>query len=194
MVAHVSIYLSCFQQRSNWHDVLGMHCPKFGEDRLVALPIPKPIDFENKDEYKIQLSFDSNRITTPWLRIIGNKAQDAPYLEIELIRSGDAVIGVSTKVNSVPKSDPKYREIEEEFKDPNRWPKHLLVQYSWQSKHEVDSGRGLSVILSVGLVWSLFVILTAWIKHRKQINKFLRDIDESQGSMAGSGLDAHKAE
>lgn len=26
------------QQRTNWHDVLGHHCPRFGMDRLVRFP------------------------------------------------------------------------------------------------------------------------------------------------------------
>lgn len=30
-------------QRTHWHDLLGRHCPKFGEYNVIALPIPKPI-------------------------------------------------------------------------------------------------------------------------------------------------------
>ena len=46
------------QHRTHWHDVLAHHCPKFGVDRLVAVPIPQPIGFLAADDYKVQFSFD----------------------------------------------------------------------------------------------------------------------------------------
>lgn len=29
-------------QRTHWHDLLGRHCPKFGQYNVVAIPLPKP--------------------------------------------------------------------------------------------------------------------------------------------------------
>ncbi|KAF5843216.1 hypothetical protein DUNSADRAFT_892 [Dunaliella salina] len=46
-------------QRTHWHDLLGHHCPRYGHQRLVAMPLQKPIaNFTGDDDYKIQLSFD----------------------------------------------------------------------------------------------------------------------------------------
>jgi hypothetical protein len=47
------------QTRTQWHDMLGNHCPRFGQDRLVALPLPRPnSQLASTDIYKLQLSFD----------------------------------------------------------------------------------------------------------------------------------------
>ena len=48
-------------QRTHWHDLTARHCPKFGEDHAVAVPIPKPTSWREDDEYKISLSFEGDR-------------------------------------------------------------------------------------------------------------------------------------
>jgi hypothetical protein len=70
---------------------MGQHCPKFGVKRLVAVPLPQPLSFKAADEYKLQLSFDGDSHLTPWLPIIGKRAASPPYVEVELVRSGDAI-------------------------------------------------------------------------------------------------------
>ena len=70
---------------------MGQHCPKFGVKRLVAVPLPQPLGFKAADEYKLQLSFDGDSHLTPWLPIIGKRAASPPYVEVELVRSGDAI-------------------------------------------------------------------------------------------------------
>ncbi|KAK9826297.1 hypothetical protein WJX74_006548 [Apatococcus lobatus] len=47
------------QTRTQWHDLLGRHCPRLGWDQLVAVPIPQPKAFlDTKDTYKISFAFD----------------------------------------------------------------------------------------------------------------------------------------
>lgn len=39
----------------------------------------------------MQLSFDGDRHLTPWLSIIGKRAANPPYVEVELTRSGNTI-------------------------------------------------------------------------------------------------------
>jgi len=97
--------LSCCvsQKRTHWHDLLGRHCPRFGMDKVVAVPLPKPVDMwpdaslENF-EYKLSLSFDGERYHTPWLYILGKKQTGVPLVEVELVRSGTHLQAVKAKV------------------------------------------------------------------------------------------------
>lgn len=64
----------------------------------MALPILQPVGFKVVDDYKVQLSMDGERLLTPWLLIIGRRAAQPPYVEVELLRSGDTIKSVSAKV------------------------------------------------------------------------------------------------
>ena len=56
--------------RTQWHDLLARHCPRFAVDSVVAVPIPKPLSFRPTDAYKIMLAFDHDRHLTEWLPLI----------------------------------------------------------------------------------------------------------------------------
>jgi hypothetical protein len=45
--------------RTHWHDLIEHHCPRYGQTRLVAIPInnPGPAEQEVQD-YRMQFSFD----------------------------------------------------------------------------------------------------------------------------------------
>ena len=56
-----SVWLSCYgclQVRTQWHDLLGRHCARFLEDRVVVMPLPEPTQWAKADSYKLMLSFD----------------------------------------------------------------------------------------------------------------------------------------
>ena len=171
-----------------------MHCPKFGEDRTVAVPIPQPTSILMTDDYKLQLSFDGNRITTPWFPLLGKRAPEAPILRVELTRSGDAVVGATASIHSLPRNDPKHQVVREEFADAARWPKHLLVSYTWHNKHAVDSHRGLMIVLGVGVSWAFLILLMAWTAHRKHLHRFLENMESSQGLVSTPAFPSQKAE
>jgi hypothetical protein len=62
-------------QRTQWHDLLARHCPSFGEDRVVAIALPKPLELKDTDDYKLALAFDHDRHLTGWLTLIDEKSR-----------------------------------------------------------------------------------------------------------------------
>lgn len=42
-----------------------------------------------------------------------------------------------------------HHQLLDEFRNATHWPKHLLVQYSWQVEQEVDALSGLYVVFAV---------------------------------------------
>jgi hypothetical protein len=46
------------QQRTEWHDLLGRHCPRFGKYQIVTFPLQRPQQWAPQDDYKLMLSFD----------------------------------------------------------------------------------------------------------------------------------------
>ena len=73
--------------RSRWVDLASKHCPRFGSDGLLAIPLPAPIVPPTKHQrkhgdgaaadappllhgtYKVQFAFDGERVLTPWLTV-----------------------------------------------------------------------------------------------------------------------------
>lgn len=74
--------------RSRWVDLASRHCPRFGSDGLLAIPLPAPIVPPTKKQqrkkdggdsssppallhgtYKVQFAFDGERVLTPWLTV-----------------------------------------------------------------------------------------------------------------------------
>ena len=62
-------------QRTQWHDLLARHCPSFGEDRVVAIALPKPLELKDTDDYKLALAFDHDRHLTGWLTLIDARSR-----------------------------------------------------------------------------------------------------------------------
>lgn len=52
------------QQRTEWHDLLGRHCPRFGRHQVVTVPIQRPAKWVPDDDYKLMLSFDCTLLVT----------------------------------------------------------------------------------------------------------------------------------
>ena len=42
-----------------------------------------------------------------------------------------------------------HHQLLDEFRNATHWPKHLLVQYSWQVEQEVDALSGLYVVFAI---------------------------------------------
>ena len=42
-----------------------------------------------------------------------------------------------------------HHQLLDEFRNATHWPKHLLVQYSWQAEQEVDALSALYVVFAV---------------------------------------------
>mmetsp|Transcript_37872 Transcript_37872/g.96963 ORF Transcript_37872/g.96963 Transcript_37872/m.96963 type:complete len:238 (-) Transcript_37872:70-783(-) len=169
-------------KRTHWHDLLGRHCPRFGMDKVVAVPLPKPVDMwpdaslENF-EYKLSLSFDGERYHTPWLYILGKKQTGVPLVEVELVRSGTHLQAVKAKVVTAPRSaGDTHKQLIEEFGDINTWPKHLLIQYKWTTINEIDVDRGLYVLFGSSLLLSAIAAFSVMRAYQAKLTHFLNDM------------------
>uniref|UniRef100_A0A7R9W1U5 Transmembrane 9 superfamily member n=1 Tax=Chlamydomonas euryale TaxID=1486919 RepID=A0A7R9W1U5_9CHLO len=165
--------------RTQWHDLLGSHCPRFGQERLVALPLPRPhLPLEPKvDTYKIQLSFDGDRHVTHWLKVIGPGAPPVPVVHVTLRRAGEDILGVKAQVQIAPISyEHMHKPLVEEWQNASAWPKHLLIKYKFQSEHEVDLDRGIYVLMVMGLTVFFILVMGAAAGSEAKLSKFLHDM------------------
>lgn len=151
-------------KRTHWHDLLGRHCPRFGLDKVVAVPLPKPVDFKPQGgtfEYKLSLSFNGDRFHTPWLSVIGKKINAVPMIEVDLVRSGSQLRSVRAKVVPAPGTiGDTHKQLLEEFGNIELWPKHLLIQYKWTSVDEIDVDRGLYMLFGGSLLLTTIASLS----------------------------------
>lgn len=192
--------------RTHWHDLLGRHCPRFGQDNLVLIPLPRPKDYRAVGDYKLQLSFDHERLTTAWLPIIAampspmaassgvNAVPEnvhVPFIDVELTRRGEQLLRATAKSVRVPDSLVPYfvehPTILEEYKDATMWPKHVLVRYQWRSIDQLDSDRGLLVLVYSGLLALCTVMFSVVSTHKTRLAEFMRDMvtDEGEGKPSG---------
>ncbi|ACO62440.1 predicted protein, partial [Micromonas commoda] len=135
-------------QRTHWHDLTARHCPKFGEDHAVAVPIPKPTSWREDDEYKISLSFEGDRHLTGWLLRGDEDPGVVPMLDIEITHGRGEIRAVKADTVAVGRKYLKtHRSLVEEFHNHTVWPKHLLVRYRWTEKTDVDAKFSSTVLL-----------------------------------------------
>ncbi|CAM6106541.1 unnamed protein product [Calypogeia fissa] len=171
--------------RSPWYDQLGRHCPRFGMNSEVVLPLPKPTGYTGSDPYKISFSFGNERYGTPWLFVIGRKGPDVPMIDVNLRYAGGDLLGVNAKVVSMPESYLKEHEsIKEEFLDVEKWPKHVLVRYVWEEKSEIDVAGGLFVLFGSGLVLTVFMALHILQSSKEKLARFIQET-VVQGTLPG---------
>eukprot|EP00878_Enallax_costatus_P028335 GHUV01030598.1.p1 GENE.GHUV01030598.1~~GHUV01030598.1.p1 ORF type:complete len:223 (+),score=25.62 GHUV01030598.1:877-1545(+) len=149
---HTSRRAQFLKKRTHWHDLIEHHCPRFARTRIVALPISKPgSEGEEVNDYRIQLSFDGDRILTPWLTVIGKNVEGMPLLEVQLRRAGDELTGVKARV--VPLPDDmliRHATLYEDYKNTTHWPKHVMVHYHWIDEGDIDFNKGLYVLMTTG--------------------------------------------
>ncbi|KAL4458504.1 hypothetical protein ABPG75_013369 [Micractinium tetrahymenae] len=182
-------------QRTHWHDILGSHCPKFGVKRLVAVPLPQPVGHKVADEYKVQFSFDGDRHLTPWLSIIGKHAPSPPYVEVELVRTGNTIKSVSALVYALDQEDQRaHAPLVREFLNATHWPKHLLVHYRWRTQHEEDEEGGLLVLFSAGALVALLLGLNVARTYQDKLRAFLADVAGEQPGSGFGGAPTEKVE
>eukprot|EP00210_Caulerpa_lentillifera_P004612 g4398.t1 len=181
-------------QRTNWHDLQGRHCPRFEQETFVAIPIPKPKDYHELDEYKIQFAFDHERLVSSWLTIIskpnapgaafdlfhGHKLTNevlVPFVTVTLWKRDDELLRVKVESRRLPEQYmSSHPELVKEYKDHSHWPKHILVKYQWESYDEVDAERGLLVLLYGGLFMIVVMILGVLVNARENLERFLTEI------------------
>ncbi|KAK3244456.1 hypothetical protein CYMTET_45929, partial [Cymbomonas tetramitiformis] len=92
--------------RTQWHDVLGRHCPRFGQDSTVVVPLPKPVGLGQNDDYKLSLSFEGERFVTPWVAVLGfgfdGDKPVFPMLHVSMVNTGAHLGPVRTTLMAAP--------------------------------------------------------------------------------------------
>ncbi|KAL3698920.1 hypothetical protein R1sor_016942 [Riccia sorocarpa] len=162
--------------RTKWIDQLGRHCPRFGIDNEVVLPLPKPQGYTGADPYKISLQFGSEKYQTPWLFVIGRSSMDVPMIDVTLRYAGSEFLGSTAKVVSMPDSYLKeHPDIKTNYWEPNSWPKHILVRYSWEEGSEIDVAGGLYVLFGSGLVLTVAMALHILQSSKDKLSRFIKE-------------------
>ncbi|KXZ55020.1 hypothetical protein GPECTOR_3g182 [Gonium pectorale] len=177
------------QSRTNWQDLLGQHCPRFGMDRLVAVPIPKPQQaFGKGDTYKLQFSFDGDRHLTPWVPLLGEGAPAVPLVVVTLRRSGEELLGASAEVREAPAEyQERHPVLVAEMRNVSHWPKHVLVHYSFDTRNDVDLDRGLYLLFPCALLAVLILCVSALRGVRGKLAQFLADVT-AEGTTAAAAM------
>ncbi|XP_038903797.1 uncharacterized protein LOC120090293 isoform X2 [Benincasa hispida] len=133
--------------RTVWHDMIGRHCPIFGVNREVLVPIPKPVGYTGADPYKISFQVGKEKFLVPWLLVINRRSAEVPMIDVHLRYSGSDLHGVTAKVVDMPHIyTDTHPHISKEFWDQQHWPKHILVRYTWEEQSEIDVVSGLYVL------------------------------------------------
>jgi hypothetical protein len=147
------------------------------------------------DDYRLQFAFDGGRFPTPWLAILGKRAPQGPVVEVELVRSGDALLAAKAAVRSLHEAqdrDPRIsraaakhgHQLVAEFANATHWPKHVLVSYSWKTRHEANAERGLLVLLVASAATAALAALGAARRYRNKLRAFFLEV---AGEGAGYG-------
>ncbi|XP_010553201.1 PREDICTED: uncharacterized protein LOC104823356 [Tarenaya hassleriana] len=162
--------------RTTWHDVIGKHCPIFAVNREVLIPIAKPVGYTGADPYKISFQVGREKFFIPWLFVINRKSSEVPMIDVHLRYSGGDLLGVTAKVIDMPHS---YLEIHPEirklFWDPQHWPKHVLVRYTWEEQSEIDISSGFYVLFGSALAMSFMLSIYVLQSSREKLARFVRE-------------------
>ncbi|PQP98481.1 uncharacterized protein Pyn_34868 [Prunus yedoensis var. nudiflora] len=133
--------------KTEWHDMIGRHCPIFAVNREVLIPIVKPMGYTGADAYKLSFQVGREKFLIPWLFVINRKGSEVPMIEVHLRYSGSDLHGVTAKVVDMPHHYVEiHPDIRKQFWDPQHWPKHVLVRYTWQEQSEIDVTSGFYVL------------------------------------------------
>eukprot|EP00245_Coleochaete_scutata_P006194 TRINITY_DN20405_c0_g1_i1.p1 TRINITY_DN20405_c0_g1~~TRINITY_DN20405_c0_g1_i1.p1 ORF type:complete len:229 (+),score=32.41 TRINITY_DN20405_c0_g1_i1:91-777(+) len=163
--------------RTNWHDVIGRDCPRFGINHEVVLPIPRPVGYSQGDAYKLALTIGREKFSTPWLLVMGLKHTEVPTVEVTLKHFGGELHGVTAKVLPMnPEYVDLHKKLKDEYDDPNHWPKYILIRYMWEEQADVDVTSGLLVLFGSAL--GLSTILGIYIAASSK-DKLLRFVSEA---------------
>ncbi|AEE78812.1 hypothetical protein AtNW77_Chr3g0206891 [Arabidopsis thaliana] len=170
--------------RTTWHDVIGKHCPIFAVNREVLIPIAKPIGYTGTDPYKIKFQVGSEKFLIHWLLVINRKSSEVPMIDVNLRYSGGDLLGVTAQVIDMPHSYLNtHPEIRKQFWDPQHWPKHVLVRYTWKEQSEIDVSSGFYVLFGSALTFSFVLSIYVLQSSREKLARFVRETVVESSSM-----------
>ncbi|KAE8718269.1 putative NT domain of poly(A) polymerase and terminal uridylyl transferase-containing protein [Hibiscus syriacus] len=150
--------------RTVWHDVIGKHCSIFAVNREVLIPIAKPTGYTGADPYKISFQVGKEKFLVPWLLLINRKSSEVPMIDMHLRYSGGDLHGVTAKIVDMPHHYVEiHPNIRKQFWDPQHWPKHVLVRYTWEEQSEIDVTSGFYVLFGSGKNFTLYKLVDLFL-------------------------------
>uniref|UniRef100_A0A7C9CW09 Uncharacterized protein n=1 Tax=Opuntia streptacantha TaxID=393608 RepID=A0A7C9CW09_OPUST len=171
--------------RTVWHDMVGRHCPIFAVNREALIPIPKPTGYTGADPYKITFQVGREKFQIPWLYIINRKSTEVPMIDMHLRYSGNDLLGVTAKVVDMPHHYVEmHPDIRKQFWDPQHWPKHVLIRYTWEEQSEIDVTSGFYVLFGSGLLLSFILAIYVLQSSKEKLARFVRET-VAESSMTG---------
>ncbi|XP_024017903.1 uncharacterized protein LOC21404800 [Morus notabilis] len=174
--------------RTTWQDVIGRNCPIFAVNREVLAPIEKPVGYTGADPYKISFQVGREKFLVPWLLVINRKSSEVPMLDVHLRYSGTDLLGVTAKVVDMPHHYLEiHPNIRQQFWDPQTWPKHILVRYTWEEQSEIDVPSGFYVLFGSGLMLSFILSIYILQSSRDKLAKFVKET-VAENSMPVGGV------
>ncbi|KAH9736919.1 hypothetical protein KPL71_018270 [Citrus sinensis] len=125
---------------------------KMSQYHNALIPIAKPTGFTGADPVKISFQVGREKFRVPWLFVINRKSSQVPMIDVHLRYSGNDLLGVTAKIVDMPQ---RYVEIHPDlpkyFWQPESWPKHVLIRYTWEEQSEIDVASGFYVLFASDL-------------------------------------------
>jgi hypothetical protein len=91
----------------------------------------------------------AERLQTMWLPILKQGNTLMPQLEVRFTAVGSEIRGVKVRVVELaPEYVKQHPRLMDEWKDPEMWPKHLVMDYKWTRYEDEDIPSGIFVLLS----------------------------------------------
>ncbi|CAL1378458.1 unnamed protein product [Linum trigynum] len=172
--------------RTMWHDMIGKHCPIFGVNREVLVPIAKPTGYTGADPYKISFQVGREKYQTPWLYVINRKSSEVPMIDVHLRYAGGDLHGITAKVVDMPHHYVEiHPNIRKQFWDPQHWPKHVLVRYTWEEHSDIDVTAGFYVLFGSGVTMSFILSIYILQSSRDKLARFVRETVGEGGIPSG---------
>lgn len=173
--------------RTVWHDLIGRHCPIFAVNREALIPIPKPTGYTGADPYKLSFQVGREKFLIPWLLVVNRKSPEVPMIDVHLRYSGSDLHGVTAKVLDMPHRYVEiHPDIKKQFWNPESWPKHVLVRYTWEEHSEIDVNAGFYVLFGSGLVLSFILAIYILESSRDKLARFVKEtVAESSMPVGG---------
>ncbi|OMO94038.1 hypothetical protein COLO4_16540 [Corchorus olitorius] len=174
--------------RTVWYDVIGKHCPIFAVNREVLIPIAKPTGYTGADPYKISFQVGKEKFLVPWLFLINRKSSEVPMIDMHLRYSGGDLHGVTAKIVDMPHHYVEiHPNIRNQFWDPQHWPKHVLVRYTWEEQSEIDVASGFYILFGSGLMLSFILSIYILQSSKEKLARFVRET-VAESSAPGVGV------
>eukprot|EP00238_Polyblepharides_amylifera_P003876 CAMPEP_0196589012 /NCGR_PEP_ID=MMETSP1081-20130531/62399_1 /TAXON_ID=36882 /ORGANISM="Pyramimonas amylifera, Strain CCMP720" /LENGTH=164 /DNA_ID=CAMNT_0041911687 /DNA_START=179 /DNA_END=673 /DNA_ORIENTATION=+ len=151
-------------------------------DRTVVMPILRPVGFIGNEEYKLSLAFEGERFVTQWLPLIPAISKEDKYFEPSMIRiilthDRQHIRGVSASLQDLPAGyDSLHAPELHQLNNATHWPKHVLLQYTWNPLVEVDQVQGMNFLLGTGVFMMASMLYIVSSMYNEKISVLVNEL------------------